>query len=93
MRPQMLLGLLPTLPFVVLGADDALLHISGDTARINFNAHSPNNTDMEMVAQRGQLNLSGVMVAQDYLVRTCSGDTFRPLPPPARATAVTVPCP
>jgi alpha-tubulin suppressor-like RCC1 family protein len=58
------LGLLVSAPVLVQAAT---LHLSGDTARVVFNAHAVDAMPIEMVAHNGQLNLSGVMVANDVV--------------------------
>ena len=65
------LGWLAVVPILMLGAN---LDIAGETSRVVFNAYGQNANPMEMVAQNGQLNLSGVMVAKDVV--TMSGTSF-----------------
>jgi hypothetical protein len=62
---MMMLTLLAPLPILVIGAK---LHISGETSSVVFNQYGPETTTpIEMVAQNGQLNLSGVFVAHDVV--------------------------
>ena len=66
-----MLSCLASVPILLLGAK---LNIAGETAKVVFNAYGANAVPMEMVAQNGQLNLSGVLVANDMV--TMNGASF-----------------
>ena len=68
---QEMLSCLASVPILVLGGK---LDLAGETAKVVFNAYGANAVPMEMMAHNGQLNLSGVLVANDMV--TMSGTSF-----------------
>jgi len=66
-----MLSCLASIPILLLGAK---LDIAGETSKVVFNAYGANVVPMEMVARNGQLNLSGVLLANDVV--TMSGTSF-----------------
>ena len=56
---------LASLPLYANGAE---LSITGETSSITFNAYAHRERAVELVATNGQLNLSGVFLAEDVMV-------------------------